>query len=98
MIPRAVVVVGAGRVGLSLARALSRLGEPVRLLGRVAHPAHLSPPPHATTLPHQGLPNDPDILRTATKHNAGNVGVYATVVETGTVEMVETAAFKQGAE
>jgi predicted short-subunit dehydrogenase-like oxidoreductase (DUF2520 family) len=33
-----VVIVGAGRVGLSLARALTRLGEPVRLLGRVARP------------------------------------------------------------
>jgi uncharacterized protein YcbX len=33
----------------------------------------------ATTLPHHGLPNDPNILRTANKHNAGNVGVYATV-------------------
>ena len=41
----------------------------------------------ATTLPHHGLPNDPDILRTANKHNAGNVGVYATVVETGTVRV-----------
>ena len=41
----------------------------------------------ATTLPHHGLPNDPDILRTANKHNAGNVGVYAAVVETGTVRV-----------
>lgn len=44
MIPRAVVVVGAGRVGLSLARALRRLGEPVRLLGRTAHPASTETP------------------------------------------------------
>jgi hypothetical protein len=41
----------------------------------------------ATTLPHHGLPHDNDILRTANKHNAGNVGVYATVVETGTVSV-----------
>jgi len=41
----------------------------------------------ATTLPHHGLPNDPDILRTANKHNAGNVGVYATVERTGTVRV-----------
>ena len=41
----------------------------------------------ATTLPHHGLPNDPNILRTANKHNAGNVGVYATVMETGTVRV-----------
>lgn len=44
MIPRAVVVVGAGRVGLSLARALRRLGEPVRLLGRTARPASADTP------------------------------------------------------
>jgi hypothetical protein len=41
----------------------------------------------ATTLPHHGLPNDANILRTAHKHNAGNVGVYAMVVETGTVKV-----------
>ena len=41
----------------------------------------------ATTLPHHGLPHDNDILRTANKHNAGNVGVYATVVETGTLRV-----------
>jgi predicted short-subunit dehydrogenase-like oxidoreductase (DUF2520 family) len=34
-----VVIVGAGRVGLSLARALTHVEEPVRLLGRVARPA-----------------------------------------------------------
>lgn len=39
MIQPPVVIVGAGRVGLSLARALTRLEEPVRLLGRVARPA-----------------------------------------------------------
>jgi predicted short-subunit dehydrogenase-like oxidoreductase (DUF2520 family) len=39
MIPRAVVVVGAGRVGQSLARALLHMQEPVRLLGRSARPA-----------------------------------------------------------
>lgn len=44
MIPRAVVVVGAGRVGLSLARALLRLGEPVRLLGRTARRASADMP------------------------------------------------------
>jgi len=41
----------------------------------------------ATTLAHQGLPKDNEILRTANKHNAGNVGVYAAVVETGTVRV-----------
>lgn len=44
MIPRAVVVVGAGRVGLSLARALLRFGEPVRLLGRTVRPASTDTP------------------------------------------------------
>jgi uncharacterized protein YcbX len=39
----------------------------------------------ATTLAHHGLPNDLEILRTANKHNSGNVGVYATVERTGTV-------------
>jgi uncharacterized protein YcbX len=39
----------------------------------------------ATTLPHHGLPNDPEILRTANRHNGGNVGVYATVERDGTV-------------
>jgi uncharacterized protein YcbX len=41
----------------------------------------------ATTLAHQGLRNDVGILRTANKHNAGNVGVYAAVLETGTVRV-----------
>ena len=39
MIQPPVVIVGAGRVGLSLARALTHLEEPVRLLGRMARPA-----------------------------------------------------------
>lgn len=39
MIQPPVTIVGAGRVGLSLARALTRLEEPVRLLGRVARAA-----------------------------------------------------------
>ncbi len=41
----------------------------------------------APTLPHHGLPKDNEILRTANKHNAGNVGVYATVERTGTVRV-----------
>jgi uncharacterized protein YcbX len=41
----------------------------------------------ATTLPHHGLPKDNDILRTANKHNMGNVGVYANVEQTGTVRV-----------
>jgi uncharacterized protein YcbX len=41
----------------------------------------------ATTLAHHGLPNDAEILRTANKHNDGNVGVYATVEQPGTVSL-----------
>lgn len=39
----------------------------------------------ATTLAHHGLPKDVEILRTANKHNGGNVGVYATVEQPGTI-------------
>lgn len=39
----------------------------------------------ATTLPHHGLPKDVEILRTANRNNGGNVGVYATVEQTGTL-------------
>ncbi len=38
-----------------------------------------------TTLPQSDLPADPGILRTAVKHNGGNVGVYATVVRGGVI-------------
>lgn len=38
-----------------------------------------------TTLPQGDLPRDPLILRTAAQHNQSNVGVYAMVVEGGTV-------------
>lgn len=41
----------------------------------------------ATTLPHHGLPNDPEILRAANRHNNGNVGVYATVEQPGMVRV-----------
>jgi uncharacterized protein YcbX len=41
----------------------------------------------ATTLPHHGLPNDPDILRTANRENGGNVGVYAMVQQGGTIRV-----------
>lgn len=39
----------------------------------------------ATTLARHGLPNDPQILRTAGRQNRGNVGVYAVVVQGGVV-------------
>ena len=38
-----------------------------------------------TTLPQGDLPKDSGILRTAVQHNRGNVGVYAAVVQSGTI-------------
>jgi uncharacterized protein YcbX len=38
-----------------------------------------------TTLPQSDLPNDMGILRTAAQHNRANVGIYASVLEGGTV-------------
>jgi uncharacterized protein YcbX len=58
------------------------IGDEVRV--RIMMPTHRCA---ATTLAHQGLPNDVGILRTANKHNGGNVGVYATVERTGTVRL-----------
>lgn len=38
-----------------------------------------------TTMTQAELPNDLDILKTAVKHNQGNVGIYASVAQSGTV-------------
>jgi uncharacterized protein YcbX len=38
-----------------------------------------------TTLPQSDLPHDPGILRAAVQHNKGHVGVYATVLRSGTI-------------
>jgi hypothetical protein len=38
-----------------------------------------------TTLPQGRLPRDPEILRTAVRHNRGHVGVYASVVKGGAI-------------
>jgi uncharacterized protein YcbX len=38
-----------------------------------------------TTLPQADLPADPGILRTAVRHSQGHVGVYARVVQGGTI-------------
>jgi uncharacterized protein YcbX len=38
-----------------------------------------------TTLAQRELPRDSGILRTAVQHNQGNVGVYATVLQGGTM-------------
>jgi len=42
-----------------------------------------------TTLPQGDLPKDPGILRTAAQNNQANVGVYADVVEGGTVRRAD---------
>ena len=39
-----------------------------------------------TTLAQADLPSDPGILRTAAKENQADVGVYATVLQAGTVQ------------
>jgi uncharacterized protein YcbX len=44
-----------------------------------------------TTLPQADLPADPGILRTAAKNNKANVGVYATVLEGGTIRRGDVA-------
>ena len=56
------------------------LGEAVRL--RITGPC---PRCVMTTLAQADLPKDPGILRTAAQHNQVNVGVYASVVQGGTV-------------
>ena len=38
-----------------------------------------------TTLSQGDLPKDPGILRTAARHNQANVGVYAAVLQGGTI-------------
>lgn len=62
------------------------IGDAVRV--RVIMPTHRCA---ATTLAHHGLPDDNEILRTANKHNGGNVGVYAAVVETGVIRRGDVA-------
>lgn len=43
-----------------------------------------------TTLPQQGLPKDTSILRAAVQHNGANVGVYASIVQSGHVRKGDT--------
>ncbi|MFQ5950958.1 MAG: MOSC domain-containing protein [Candidatus Geothermarchaeales archaeon] len=56
------------------------IGEEVRL--RVTGPC---PRCVMTTIPQSDLPRDPGILRTAARHNQANVGVYASVLRSGTI-------------
>jgi uncharacterized protein YcbX len=43
-----------------------------------------------TTLKQADLPKDPEILKTAARHNEVRVGVYASVVQTGTIRIGDT--------
>jgi uncharacterized protein len=43
-----------------------------------------------TTLAQADLPKDPGILKTAAQHNEARVGVYASVVRTGTIRIGDT--------
>ena len=45
-----------------------------------------------TTLPQADLPKDPGILKTTAQHNEVRVGVYASVVQTGTIRVGDTLA------
>ncbi len=68
-----------------------RLGEEVRV--RILGPTRRCA---ATTLPHHGLRNDPQILRTAGRQNKGNVGVYAVVVQGGVVRLGDEVQVTEG--
>jgi uncharacterized protein YcbX len=65
-------------------RTLS-LGPKVRL--RITGPC---PRCVMTTLPQADLPKDPGILRTAVQHSQGHVGVYASVLQGGTLKRGDT--------
>ena len=43
-----------------------------------------------TTLAQADLPKDPAILKTAAHHNEAKVGIYASVVQTGTIRIGDT--------
>ncbi len=45
-----------------------------------------------TTLAQADLPKDPEILKTAAQHNEVRIGVYASVVQTGTIRVGDTLA------
>lgn len=62
------------------------LGDEVRL-----HVSGPCPRCVMTTLPQSDLPHDPGILRTAARHNDAHVGIYAEVLQGGTVRRSDTA-------
>jgi hypothetical protein len=45
-----------------------------------------------TTLAQGDLPKDPGILKTAAKHNEVRVGVYASVVQPGTIRLNDSVS------
>jgi uncharacterized protein len=63
------------------------IGNEVRLM--VTHPC---PRCVMTTLPQEGLPKDPNVLRTAVRYNQGNVGVNASVLRGGRVRRGDALA------
>ena len=54
------------------------------------------PPCVMTTLPQSDLPHDPGILRTAVRHNQGNVGVYAKLVQGGAIRRGDAVPARVG--
>lgn len=48
-----------------------------------------------TTLAQGDLPKDPEILKTVAKQNEGRVGVYAAVIQTGTIRIGDTITLVQ---
>ena len=82
--PNIVVNSAGGRKGFVEQAWVDRelqIGDQVRL--RVTGPCARCV---MTTLPQGDLPKDPGILRTAVQHNHGHVGVYAAVVQGGTIK------------
>jgi uncharacterized protein len=65
------------------------------LIGEAVRLAITEPCPRCVmiTLPQADLPKDSGILRTAPQHNAVNVGVYASVVNGGTIRRGDAVVF-----
>jgi uncharacterized protein YcbX len=65
------------------------------LIGDIVRLAITEPCPRCVmiTLPQGDLPKDSGILRTAAQHNAVNVGVYASVINGGTIRRGDAVVF-----